>query len=51
MHTLRINNVFDADENDIRPEWKPDAVICVGCLIKGDTMHFEYRPELLPPGR
>ena len=19
-----------------------DAVICVGCLIKGDTMHFEY---------
>lgn len=19
-----------------------DAVICLGCLIKGDTMHFEY---------
>jgi 6,7-dimethyl-8-ribityllumazine synthase len=19
-----------------------DAVICVGCLIKGETMHFEY---------
>jgi 6,7-dimethyl-8-ribityllumazine synthase len=19
-----------------------DAVICIGCLIKGDTMHFEY---------
>jgi 6,7-dimethyl-8-ribityllumazine synthase len=19
-----------------------DAIICVGCLIKGDTMHFEY---------
>ena len=19
-----------------------DAVICIGCLIKGDTMHFEF---------
>jgi 6,7-dimethyl-8-ribityllumazine synthase len=19
-----------------------DVIICVGCLIKGDTMHFEY---------
>lgn len=19
-----------------------DAIICIGCLIKGDTMHFEY---------
>jgi 6,7-dimethyl-8-ribityllumazine synthase len=19
-----------------------DAIICLGCLIKGDTMHFEY---------
>jgi len=19
-----------------------DAVVCLGCLIKGDTMHFEY---------
>ena len=24
-----------------------DVIICLGCLIKGDTMHFEYRPELL----
>ena len=24
-------------------EGKPyDAVVCVGCLIKGHTMHFEY---------
>lgn len=22
-----------------------DAVICLGCLIKGDTMHFEYIAE------
>lgn len=25
-----------ADEGEV------DAVICLGCLIKGDTMHFEY---------
>ena len=23
-----------------RPEY--DAIICIGCLIKGETMHFEY---------
>jgi 6,7-dimethyl-8-ribityllumazine synthase len=23
-------------------EGEVDAVICLGCLIKGDTMHFEY---------
>jgi 6,7-dimethyl-8-ribityllumazine synthase len=22
-----------------------DAVVCLGCLIKGDTMHFEYIAE------
>ena len=22
-----------------------DAVVCLGCLIKGDTMHFEYLAE------
>ena len=22
-----------------------DAIICIGCLIKGDTMHFEYIAE------
>jgi len=22
--------------------YKPDAVICIGCVIKGDTPHFEY---------
>jgi len=23
-------------------EPRPDAVVAIGCLIKGDTMHFEY---------
>jgi len=27
-----------------------DAVICLGCLIKGDTMHFEYIAEACSHG-
>jgi 6,7-dimethyl-8-ribityllumazine synthase len=27
-----------------------DAVVCLGCLIKGDTMHFEYIAEAAAHG-
>ena len=27
-----------------------DAVVCLGCLIKGDTMHFEYIAEAATHG-
>lgn len=27
-----------------------DAVVCLGCLIKGDTMHFEYIAEAASRG-
>jgi 6,7-dimethyl-8-ribityllumazine synthase len=27
-----------------------DAIICLGCLIKGDTMHFEYIAEAATRG-
>jgi 6,7-dimethyl-8-ribityllumazine synthase len=27
-----------------------DAVICLGCLIKGDTMHFEYIADVATRG-
>ena len=27
-----------------------DAVVCIGCLIKGDTMHFEYIAEAVTQG-
>lgn len=27
-----------------------DAVVCLGCLIKGDTMHFEYIAESVSHG-
>ena len=29
---------------------KPDAVVCIGCLIKGETMHFEYISEAVTQG-
>ena len=29
---------------------KLDAVICIGCLIKGETMHFEYICEAVTQG-
>jgi len=27
-----------------------DAIVCLGCLIKGDTMHFEYIAEVASHG-
>jgi len=27
-----------------------DAIVCVGCLIKGDTMHFEYISDAVAKG-
>ena len=27
-----------------------DAIICVGCLVKGDTMHFEYIAQTVATG-
>jgi 6,7-dimethyl-8-ribityllumazine synthase len=27
-----------------------DAVVCLGCLIKGETMHFEYICEAMSQG-
>lgn len=29
---------------------KPDAVICLGCIIKGDTPHFEYVSQAVTNG-
>jgi 6,7-dimethyl-8-ribityllumazine synthase len=27
-----------------------DAIICIGCLVKGETMHFEYIAEAVSNG-
>merc|ERR1712205_128263 len=29
---------------------KFDAVVCIGCLVKGETMHFEYICEAVTQG-
>ena len=29
---------------------KPDAVVCLGCVIKGDTPHFEYVSQSVTQG-
>lgn len=31
-------------------DWKADAVIALGCLIKGETPHFEYISEAVAHG-
>jgi len=33
-----------------RSALKLDAIVCVGCLIKGETMHFEYICEAVTQG-
>ena len=37
-------------ERDRAATGRFDAVICLGCLIKGDTMHFEYIAEAASHG-
>ena len=41
---LRVPGAFDIPVAALRAAESGgfDAVICLGCLIKGDTMHFEY---------
>ncbi|MGH9255222.1 MAG: 6,7-dimethyl-8-ribityllumazine synthase [Vicinamibacterales bacterium] len=41
---LRVPGAFDIPVAALRAakSGRFDAVICIGCLIKGETMHFEY---------
>ena len=41
---LRVPGAFELPVAALRAaeSARYDAVICLGCLIKGDTMHFEY---------
>ena len=41
---LRVPGAFEIPVTALRAAESGDfdAVICIGCLIKGDTMHFEY---------
>ena len=41
---LRVPGAFEIPLTALRvaETGRFDAVVCIGCLIKGDTMHFEY---------
>lgn len=41
---MRVPGAFEIPVTALRAAetGRFDAVICIGCLIKGDTMHFEY---------
>jgi 6,7-dimethyl-8-ribityllumazine synthase len=41
---LRVPGAFEIPVAALRAArtGRFDAIICIGCLIKGDTMHFEY---------
>ena len=41
---IRVPGAFEIPVTALRAAetGRFDAVICIGCLIKGDTMHFEY---------
>ena len=42
--TVRVPGAFEIPlaARRLARSGRYDAVICLGCLIKGDTMHFEY---------
>jgi 6,7-dimethyl-8-ribityllumazine synthase len=44
---LRVPGAFEIPLTALRAAetGRFDAIICIGCLIKGDTMHFEYIAE------
>src|SRR4051794_11781922 len=41
---LRVPGAFEIPLTALRAAetGRFDAIVCIGCLIKGDTMHFEY---------
>ncbi len=41
---LRVPGAFEIPVTALRAArtGRFDAIVCIGCLIKGDTMHFEY---------
>jgi 6,7-dimethyl-8-ribityllumazine synthase len=50
--TVRVPGAFEIPlaARRLARSGRYDAVICLGCLIKGDTMHFEYIAEAVSHG-
>ncbi len=49
---VRVPGAFELPAAALRAATRGDfdAVVCLGCLIKGDTMHFEYIAEAAAHG-
>jgi len=49
---IRVPGAFEIPATALRlaESGRFDAVVCLGCLIKGDTMHFEYIAEAAARG-
>jgi 6,7-dimethyl-8-ribityllumazine synthase len=50
--TVRVPGAFEIPlaARRLARSGRYDAVICLGCLIKGDTMHFEYSADAVSHG-
>jgi 6,7-dimethyl-8-ribityllumazine synthase len=50
--TVRVPGAFEIPlaAQRLAESGEYDAIICLGCLIKGDTMHFEYIAEAAAHG-
>lgn len=49
---VRVPGAFEIPVTAMRlaESGRYDAILCLGCLIKGDTMHFEYIAEATTRG-
>jgi 6,7-dimethyl-8-ribityllumazine synthase len=52
LTVLRVPGAFELPVTAMRlaESGRFDALVCLGCLIKGDTMHFEYIAEATAHG-
>jgi len=52
IFTLHVPGSFElpAGARILDKKYQPDAIICLGCVIKGDTMHDHYINEAVANG-
>lgn len=52
IHTMQVPGAFELPSGArlIASKHNPDAVICLGCVIKGDTSHNEYINQAVANG-
>ncbi|MCC7504412.1 MAG: 6,7-dimethyl-8-ribityllumazine synthase [Saprospiraceae bacterium] len=52
IHTMQVPGAFElpAGARMLASQHNPDAVICLGCVIKGETSHNEYINQAVAHG-